>query len=43
MAPSKPPNPRRNAGATPGTYFLSLIVENIRCFGPPQTLDLSDG
>ncbi len=24
-------------------YFLSLSVENIRCFGPKQTLDLSDG
>src|SRR2546423_7222442 len=24
-------------------YFLSLSVENIRCFGPQQTLDLSDG
>ncbi len=24
-------------------YFLSLTVENIRCFGPKQTLDLSDG
>jgi energy-coupling factor transporter ATP-binding protein EcfA2 len=24
-------------------YFLSLTVENIRCFGPHQTLDLSDG
>jgi translation initiation factor RLI1 len=28
---------------TPGTYFLSLTVENVRCFGPAQTLDLSDG
>jgi len=27
----------------PGTYFLSLTVENVRCFGPAQTLDLSDG
>jgi AAA domain, putative AbiEii toxin, Type IV TA system/AAA domain len=26
-----------------GTYFLSLTVENVRCFGPAQTLDLSDG
>jgi hypothetical protein len=43
MAPSKRPDPRPNVGATPGTYFLSLTVENIRCFGPPQTLDLSDG
>ena len=24
-------------------YFLSLTVENVRSFGPPQTLDLSDG
>ncbi|MBD0254132.1 MAG: AAA family ATPase [Cytophagales bacterium] len=24
-------------------YFLSLEVENVRCFGKPQTLDLSDG
>jgi hypothetical protein len=25
------------------TFFLSLILENVRCFGPKQTLDLSDG
>jgi predicted ATP-binding protein involved in virulence len=32
-------------GATPSppVYFLSLTVENVRCFGPRQTLDLSDG
>lgn len=24
------------------TYFLSLTLENIRCFGPAQTLDLRD-
>lgn len=24
-------------------YFLSLAVENVRCFGAKQTLDLSDG
>jgi putative AbiEii toxin of type IV toxin-antitoxin system len=24
-------------------YFLSLSLENVRCFGPKQTLDLSDG
>jgi AAA domain, putative AbiEii toxin, Type IV TA system/AAA domain len=29
--------------AQPGTYFLSLTVENVQCFGPAQTLDLSDG
>jgi energy-coupling factor transporter ATP-binding protein EcfA2 len=27
----------------PPIYFLSLTVENVRCFGPRQTLDLSDG
>jgi hypothetical protein len=26
-----------------GVYFLSLSLENVRCFGPKQTLDLSDG
>jgi energy-coupling factor transporter ATP-binding protein EcfA2 len=35
------PSPR--APTTSGTYFLSLTVENVRCFGPAQTLDLSDG
>ena len=25
------------------TYFLSMEIENVRCFGPRQTLDLSDG
>ena len=24
-------------------YFLSLEVENVRCFGEKQKLDLSDG
>ncbi|HEX6114247.1 MAG TPA: AAA family ATPase, partial [Geminicoccaceae bacterium] len=42
MAKSKPTAPR-SARTTTGTYFLSLTVENVRCFGPPQTLDLSDG
>ena len=27
----------------PPAYFLSLSVEGVRCFGPRQTLDLSDG
>lgn len=27
----------------PPAYFLSLSVENVRCFGPKQTMDLSDG
>src|SRR5579884_4217068 len=31
-----PPAPR-------GVYFLSLSLENTRCFGPKQALDLSDG
>lgn len=26
-----------------GVYFLSLTVENVRCFAEKQTLDLSDG
>lgn len=26
-----------------GAYFLSLSLENVRCFGPNQTLDISDG
>ncbi|HEV2736600.1 MAG TPA: AAA family ATPase, partial [Longimicrobiaceae bacterium] len=29
--------------APPAAYFLSLTVENIRSFGPAQTLDLSNG
>jgi energy-coupling factor transporter ATP-binding protein EcfA2 len=29
--------------APPPAYFLSLTVENVRCFGPSQSLDLSDG
>jgi len=27
----------------PPAYFLSLTVENVRCFGPEQILDLSNG
>lgn len=26
----------------PPAYFLSLALENVRCFGPEQTLDLTD-
>lgn len=33
---------RRNR-TPPPAYFLSLTVENVRCFGPRQTFDLSDG
>ncbi len=39
-----PPNGTGGTPAAPGTYFLSLTVQNIRCFGDEtQTLDLSDG
>ena len=27
----------------PPAYFLSLSVENVRCFGPKQTIDVSNG
>jgi hypothetical protein len=33
----------REASPPPAGYFLSLSLENVRCFGPKQTLDLSDG
>lgn len=44
MANSPPPprTRRRPARAAPA-YFVSLSVGNLRCFGPEQTLDLSDG
>lgn len=29
--------------AFPPAYFLSLTLENVRCFGPEQTIDVSDG
>ena len=32
-----------NAADLTPAYFLSLTLENVRCFGPEQTLDLSDG
>ena len=37
---------RANGNGTeppPPAYFLSLTVENVRCFSERQTLDLSDG
>lgn len=44
---AKPPTTAAAPGATEPerlpAYFLSLTVENVRCFGPKQTLDLSDG
>jgi len=43
MATSKTATKPARTRARPGTYFLSLTVENVRCFGPAQTLDLSDG
>jgi ABC-type branched-subunit amino acid transport system ATPase component len=43
MATSQTAAKAARAGTRPGTYFLSLTVENVRCFGPAQTLDLSDG
>jgi AAA domain, putative AbiEii toxin, Type IV TA system len=44
MARSKDPvSPATPTVIKPGAYFLSLTVENVRCFGPAQTLDLSDG
>jgi hypothetical protein len=42
MRTTKPAAPRRARRAA-GRYFLSLTVENVRCFGPAQTLDLSNG
>lgn len=32
---------KSGAKATKGGYFLSLSLENVRCFGPRQNLDLS--
>jgi energy-coupling factor transporter ATP-binding protein EcfA2 len=43
MARTKAPALRTEADTKSGVYFLSLTVENVRCFGPAQTLDLSDG
>lgn len=49
MGKKKPPakpkgNGRHAADKKPqGCYVLSLSVENVRCFGPKQTLDCSDG
>ena len=33
----------RSPKALKNAYFLSLTLENIKCFGPAQTLDLSNG
>ena len=34
--------PKSEVKDAPPAYFLSLSVENIKCFGPKQTIDLSD-
>ncbi|MFN2456253.1 MAG: AAA family ATPase [Pyrinomonadaceae bacterium] len=34
---------KRDVKTSSPVYFLSLTVENVRCFGSKQTLDLSDG
>ncbi len=39
----KTSTPPQDAPPAPPAYFLSLTVENFRCFGPAQTLDLSRG
>lgn len=38
-----PASSKRATSGKQGAYFLSLSVENVRCFGPEQTLDLSNG
>lgn len=50
MANKKPKNAngQGKANGSPhasreGAYFLSITLENVRCFGEKQTLDLSDG
>lgn len=35
--------PKKKAETITPVYFMSLTVENVRCFGEKQTLDLSDG
>jgi len=42
-ARERAPEPYGKPRNAPPAYFLSLTVENVRCFGPQQTLDLSDG
>jgi energy-coupling factor transporter ATP-binding protein EcfA2 len=46
MARAQTKNGTHKNGKTPRrapTYFVRLEVENVRCFGPRQVLDLSDG
>ncbi|HEY9404378.1 MAG TPA: hypothetical protein VIQ24_17100, partial [Pyrinomonadaceae bacterium] len=32
----------KQAAISVPAYFLSLTIENVRCFGPKQSLDLSN-
>lgn len=43
--PKKAAEPKTEVpeGGYKGAYYLKLELENVRCFGPRQTLDLSDG
>ena len=40
---TKPARKNGRSGPTTGSYFLSLEIENVRCFAERQALDLSDG
>lgn len=40
---TEPTEPAEPAEPPKACYVLSLEIENVRCFGPKQTLDLSDG
>jgi predicted ATP-binding protein involved in virulence len=42
-APRKAARKNGRPSPTTGSYFLSLELENVRCFSERQTLDLSDG
>ncbi|MCA1613055.1 MAG: AAA family ATPase [Acidobacteria bacterium] len=33
----------KRGALSPPAYFLALVIENVRCFGPQQRLDLSNG
>jgi hypothetical protein len=43
MAEKEWPAGRKSTSYDESGYFLSLTLENVRCFGPNQKLDLSDG
>jgi predicted ATP-binding protein involved in virulence len=42
-APTRRARKGGRSSPTTGSYFLSLELENVRCFSERQTLDLSDG